>query len=92
LKSQFNIEYLVKSGLVSIRNDVPYDNYRGRIIFPVHNNTGKIIGFGARVIKSTEKAPKYINTPENEIYVKSRILYGTYLARQAIDKLDECCC
>ena len=90
IQSQFNIDYLVKSGLVSIRNEVPYDNYRGRIIFPVHNHTGKIIGFGARIIKSTEKGPKYINTPENEIYVKSKILYGTYIARQAIDKLDEC--
>ncbi len=90
LKNQFNTELLQKSGLVTIRNEVPIDNYRGRIIFPVHNNTGKIIGFGARVIKTTDKAPKYINTPENELYVKSKILYGTYFARQAIDKLDEC--
>jgi DNA primase len=66
------------------------DNYRGRIIFPVHNQTGKIIGFGARIIKSNDRAPKYINTPENELYVKSKILYGTYQARQAIDKQDEC--
>src|SRR4051794_40729780 len=66
------------------------DNYRGRIIFPIHNQSGKIIGFGARLIKTNEKAPKYINTPENELYVKSRILYGSYFARQAIDKLDEC--
>src|SRR4051794_12738445 len=66
------------------------DNYRGRIIFPIHNQSGKIIGFGARVIKSNDKAPKYINTPENEVYVKSKILYGTYLARQAINKYDEC--
>jgi DNA primase len=66
------------------------DNYRGRIIFPIHNQSGKIIGFGARVIKTNDKAPKYINTPENEIYVKSKILYGTYFARQAINKFDEC--
>ena len=90
LKDQYNIEYLQKSGLVSVRNEVPVDNYRGRIIFPVHNTTGKIIGFGARVIKTTDRAPKYINTPENELYVKSKILYGTYFARQSIDKLDEC--
>ncbi|HEX8334913.1 MAG TPA: DNA primase, partial [Segetibacter sp.] len=90
IKNQFNIDLLQKSGLTAIRNESAVDNYRGRIIFPVHNNTGKIIGFGARVIKSTEKAPKYINTPENEIYVKSKILYGTYFARQAIDKNDEC--
>ena len=48
-----------------------------RIIFPIHNNTGKVIGFGARVIGKADKAPKYINTPENELYVKSRILYGS---------------
>ena len=66
------------------------DNYRGRIIFPVQNQTGKIIGFGARIIKNNDRAPKYINTPENEIYVKSRILYGLYFARKAIDNNDEC--
>ena len=66
------------------------DNYRGRIIFPVHNHSGKVLGFGARILKSNDKAPKYINTPENEIYVKSKILYGSYFARQAIDKADEC--
>ncbi len=66
------------------------DNYRGRVIFPVHNHSGKVLGFGARILKSNDKAPKYINTPENEIYVKSKILYGSYFARQAIDKADEC--
>jgi DNA primase len=75
---------------VSNRNDQLVDNYRDRIIFPIHNNSGKIIGFGARLIKSNEKAPKYINTPENELYIKSKILYGNYFARQAIDKNDEC--
>jgi len=91
LAAQYSLEFLQKSGLVVVRDDKPFDNYRGRIIFPVHNQTGKIIGFGARIIGSkTERAPKYINTPENEVYVKSKILYGTYFARQAIDKYDEC--
>ena len=90
LDSQFNPDYLVKSGLVAMRNDELQDNYRGRIIFPVHNNSGKIIGFGARIIRNNDRAPKYINTPENELYVKSKILYGTYFARQAIDKSNEC--
>ncbi|RTL56152.1 MAG: DNA primase [Sphingobacteriales bacterium] len=90
IKNQFNTELLVKSGLVVQRDDRLIDNYRGRIIFPIHNTTGKIIGFGARIIKSNDRAPKYINTPENEIYIKSKILYGSYLARQAIDKNDEC--
>jgi DNA primase len=88
--AQYNIELLQKSGLVVVRDEKTYDNYRGRIIFPVHNQSGKIIGFGARIIKNNDKAPKYINTPENEIYVKSKILYGSYFARQSIDKNDEC--
>jgi DNA primase len=87
---QYNPELLLKSGLVVNRNEQLADNYRDRIIFPVHNNSGKVIGFGARLIKKNDKAPKYINTPENELYVKSKILYGTYFARHAIDKADEC--
>ncbi len=88
--AQFNESLLQKSGLVVARENGLQDNYRGRIIFPIHNQTGKIAGFGARLIRSNDKAPKYINTPENEIYVKSKILYGSYFARQAIDKADEC--
>ena len=90
IAKQFNTELLLKTGLVINRNDQLSDNYRGRIIFPVHNHSGKVLGFGARILKTNDKAPKYINTPENEIYVKSKILYGSYFARQAIDKADEC--
>ena len=91
IANQFNKELLPKTGLVTVRNETELvDNYRGRIIFPIHGNTGKIIGFGARVIGKADKAPKYINTPENDIYVKSKILYGSYFARVAIDKADEC--
>jgi DNA primase len=90
LANQFNPELLLKTGLVANRNNELADNYRGRIIFPIHNNSGKVIGFGARIIGKNDRAPKYINTPENEIYVKSKILYGSYFARTAIDKADEC--
>ncbi len=90
IAAQYNVDILQKSGLVVLRDDNLVDNYRGRIIFPVHNNTGKVIGFGARIIGKNDKAPKYINTPENELYIKSKILYGSYLARQAIDRADEC--
>jgi DNA primase len=90
IQAQYNVELLQKSGLVAIRDEKPVDNYRGRIIFPIHNQSGKVLGFGARILKTNDKAPKYINTPENEIYVKSKILYGSYFARQAIDKADEC--
>lgn len=88
--AQYNPELLVKTGLVVQRDAGLQDNYRGRIIFPIHNPSGKILGFGARIIKKNDKAPKYINTPENEIYVKSKILYGAYFARMAIDRADEC--
>lgn len=87
---QYNKELLQRAGLVVERHGQLQDNYRDRIIFPIHNNSGKVIGFGARLIKKNDKAPKYINTPENELYVKSKLLYGTYFARQAIDKKDEC--
>lgn len=90
IQFQYNIDLLQKSGLVAIRDERPVDNYRGRIIFPIHNQSGKVVGFGARILKTNDKAPKYINTPENDIYVKSKILYGSYFARQAIDKADEC--
>lgn len=90
LDKGYNLEYLQKTGLVAIRNDQPADNYRGRVIFPIHNQSGKILGFGARILVKSDRAPKYINSPENEIYVKSRVLYGTYFARHAIDKLNEC--
>lgn len=88
--AQYSTELLLKTGLVVQRDDRLQDNYRGRIIFPIHNQSGKVLGFGARIIKSNDRAPKYINTPENEIYIKSKILYGSYFARQAIDKANEC--
>ncbi|MDZ4795475.1 MAG: DNA primase [Bacteroidota bacterium] len=90
IAKQYNTELLIRAGLVANRNDQLQDNYRGRIIFPIHNHSGKVLGFGARILKSNDKAPKYINTPENEIYIKSKILYGSYFARQPIDKADEC--
>ncbi|HET7118083.1 MAG TPA: DNA primase [Hanamia sp.] len=90
VEKQFNKELLQKSGLIVARENGLQDNYRGRIIFPIHNQSGKVSGFGARLIRKNDKAPKYINTPENEIYVKSKILYGSWFARQAIDKADEC--
>lgn len=89
-KNQYSPALLLKSGLLVERNGKLYDNYRGRIIFPIHNTFGKIAGFGARIIGSAQRGPKYINTPENEVYSKSKTLYGMYQARQAIDKANEC--
>ncbi len=90
IQNQFNPELFARTGLVVERNGELQYNYRDRIIFPIHNTTGKIIGFGARQIAKNDKSPKYINTPENEIYVKSKILYGSYFARNSINSNDEC--
>ncbi len=90
IQNQFNPELFARTGLVVERNGEWQDNYRDRIIFPIHNTSGKIIGFGARQIPKNDKSPKYINTPENEIYVKSKILYGSYFARNSINSNDEC--
>ncbi len=90
LAKGYNLDYLQKTGLVAIRNEQPADNYRGRVIFPIHNQSGKVLGFGARILVKNDRAPKYINSPENEIYVKHKVLYGTYFARHSIDRLNEC--
>lgn len=83
-------QLLEKTGLVKNRNGSYYDVYRGRVIFPIQSMTGRVLGFGARILKKSDRAPKYINTPENELYNKSRVLYGMYQSKQAINKLDEC--
>lgn len=86
----YNANLMEKSGLVKNRNGMYYDAYRGRVIFPIQSMTGRVLGFGARILKSNDKAPKYINTPENELYIKSKVLYGMYQSRTTISKLDEC--
>lgn len=83
-------DLMEKSGLVKNANGRWYDTYRGRVIFPIQNMTGRVLGFGARILKTNDKAPKYINSPENELYNKSRVLYGLYQSRQAMGKVDEC--
>lgn len=83
-------DLLEKAGLIKNRNGRYYDVYYGRVIFPIQSMTGRVLGFGARILKKNDKAPKYINSPENELYNKSRVLYGMHQSRQAIGKLDEC--
>ena len=90
-KNQYNIELVKKTGLITQKEDAQYfDTYRERIIFPIHNITGKVIGFGARIIGKNDKTSKYINTPENELYSKSNILYGMYYAKSSIQQQEEC--
>lgn len=84
-------EYLEKTGL-AIRNDKGklYDRFRGRVLFPIHNFTGRVIGFGGRTLKTDKNVPKYVNSPESDIYHKSNVLYGLYHAKKAIREFDNC--
>lgn len=90
-KAGFSMEILSKGGLISgLEENNIRDRFRGRVIFPIHNVAGKPIAFGARILKPDPKAPKYINSPETEIYVKSNIVYGIAQAKNAIRNLDNC--
>lgn len=84
-------EFLERTGL-SIRNDKGkvYDRFRGRVMFPIHNFTGRIIGFGGRTLKTDKNVPKYVNSPESDIYHKSNVLYGLFHAKKSIRDLDNC--
>ncbi len=77
-------EILLKAGLIGESNGRYYDKYSDRVIFPIHSLTGKVIGFGARILDSTKKTAKYLNSPENELYHKSKVLYGLYLNKKKI--------
>lgn len=91
IRQGYREEYLEKTGL-SVKNEsgVLYDRFRGRVMFPIHNLSGRIIGFGGRVLKKNEKTAKYVNSPESEIYHKSKSLYGIYFSRKAIVQRDNC--
>jgi DNA primase len=90
LAKGFSKDILEKSGLIIKKEDgKTYDRFRGRVMFPIHNLTGKTIGFGARTLKKDDK-PKYLNSPETEVYIKNEILYGIFQAKNTIRNLDEC--
>ena len=87
----YNKDLLEKTGLIVKKDDgSSYDRFRGRVIFPVHNISGKVIAFGARMLGKEKNQPKYINSPETEIYHKSDVLYGLYQGKNAIRQQDEC--
>lgn len=93
LAAGYKIEYLVKAGL-TIQNEENkekyFDRFHGRVIFPIHNASGRVIGFGGRTLKTDKKVAKYINSPETEIYHKSNVLYGLYFAKKQIIQDDVC--
>ena len=91
LKEGYQQEFLEESGLsVKRDNGSLYDRYRGRVMFPIHSFTGRVIAFGGRTLKSDKNVPKYVNSPESEIYHKSNVLYGLYFAKKAIREEDNC--
>lgn len=83
-------ENLIDSGVTSEINNKLYDRFFGRIIFPIHNLAGRVVGFGARILKSNKKAAKYLNSPETTIYQKSEVLYGLHLAKRSMIQQDNC--
>lgn len=90
IQNGYSKEILLKTGLASGNEERMYDRYQGRVIFPIHNLTGKVIGFGARILSSDKTKAKYLNSPESEIYNKSQTLYGIYFAKNEISRLDNC--
>jgi len=86
----YKLDYLVKTGLTIQKENYTFDRFHGRVMFPIHSLSGQVIGFGGRILKSEEKAAKYINSPESEIYHKSNVLYGLFFAKQSIIKNDNC--
>lgn len=83
-------ELLEKAGLIIHQEHKAYDRFRGRVMFPIHNVSGKVIAFGARVLKAAKNQPKYINSPETAIYHKTDTLYGIFQAKQSIRQEDNC--
>jgi len=91
IKDGYQEQFIVESGLsVKRDNGSLYDRYRGRVMFPIHSFSGRIIAFGGRTLKSDKNVPKYVNSPESEIYHKSSVLYGLYFAKKAIREEDNC--
>ena len=91
IKAGYKKEYLEQTGLIIAKDDgYVADRFRGRVMFPVHTLSGKVVAFGGRVLRKDEKTSKYVNSPESEIYHKSRELYGLFFAKQAIVKSDRC--
>ena len=89
-KEGHNLSYLDKTGLTIVKGDKKFDRFKGRVMFPIHNLSGRVLGFGGRILKSDDKAAKYLNSPESEIYHKSKVLYGIYFAKKAITQENNC--
>ena len=94
LKKGYDLKYLKSTGLTIVKEggavDKKFDRFKGRVMFPIHSMSGRILGFGGRILTADKKAAKYLNSPESDIYHKSKILYGIYHAKKEIAKQDNC--
>lgn len=86
----YRLEYLDKTGLTIVKDDKQFDRFKGRVMFPIQSMSGRVLGFGGRILTNDKKAAKYLNSPESDIYHKSKVLYGIFHAKQAIAKQDNC--
>ena len=91
LKKGYELDYLEKTGLTVVKeNGKHFDRFKSRVMFPIHSMSGRILGFGGRTLLTDKKIAKYVNSPESDIYKKSKILYGIYHAKKEIAKQDNC--
>ena len=90
LKKGYDIKYLASTGVTIVTENKQFDRFKGRVMFPIHSMSGRVLGFGGRTLSSDKKTAKYVNSPESEIYHKSKILYGIYQAKKEIAKQDNC--
>ncbi len=86
----YKLEFLESTGLTIPRDDRPFDRFKARVMFPIQSMSGRILGFGGRILTNDKKAAKYLNSPESDIYHKSKVLYGIFQAKQAIAKQNNC--
>ncbi|MBI3134532.1 MAG: DNA primase [Bacteroidetes bacterium] len=90
LEKGYKLDYLEKAGLTKVKDNRHFDFFRGRVMFPIHSVAGKVLGFGGRTLKTEKSVAKYFNSPETELYNKSKILYGLFFAKNSIIKHDRC--
>ena len=90
LQKAYKLEFLEKTGLTIVKGEKRFDRFKGRVMFPIHSMSGRVLGFGGRILTNDKKQAKYLNSPESEVYHKSKVLYGLYQAKQAIAKSDNC--
>ncbi|WP_438962575.1 DNA primase [Nonlabens sp.] len=90
VKAGYKLEFLEKTGLSIVKEDKQFDRFKGRVMFPIRSLSGRVLGYGGRILTNDKKAAKYLNSPQSEIYDKSKVLYGIYEAKQSIAKEDLC--